>query len=130
MNGDQSRTDIHLFEANDRLSLPERLGRYRIIQKIGAGGMGDVYLAEDEVLRRRVAVKVLPPEVAADTDRVSRFQREARAVAGLNHANIVTIHDYGIDGGRHFFVTEYVAGTTLRDLMGAASNHDDVIEIA
>lgn len=96
---------------------PRKLGRYRVLEKIGAGGMGEVYLAEDESLGRRVAIKVLTSELTANADRLARFRREARAIANLNHANIITIHDYGTEGDRHFFVTEYVAGGTLRDAM-------------
>ena len=109
--------------------IPQKLSRYRILQKIGAGGMGDVYLAEDESLRRRVAVKVLPAEVSSDAGRTARFRREARAVAMLSHPNVVTIHDYGIDEGRHFFVTEYVAGSTLRDVMRRGCSRDEAVRI-
>lgn len=111
-------------------SIPQKLSRYRILQKIGAGGMGDVYLAEDESLRRRVAIKVLPREFSSDADRTARFRREARAVAGLTHPNVVTIHDYGVDAGQHFLVTEYVAGGTLRDVIRAGCSRDEAVRLA
>lgn len=93
------------------------LAHYRILEKIGAGGMGDVYLAEDDKLDRRVALKVLPPELADDEDRLSRFQREAKAVAALNHPSIVTVYSVEESDGIHFITMEYVEGSTLRALL-------------
>ena len=90
------------------------LGRYRILDLIGAGGMGDVYRAHDERLDREVAVKVLPEQVAGDADRLGRFEREARALAKLAHPNILAIHDFGRDDGVSFSVTELLQGETLR----------------
>ena len=99
------------------------LGRYRILSRLGAGGMGEVFLAEDTQLDRRVAVKLLPAEFTTDLDRVRRFTREAKAASALNHPNIVTIYEIGqvkITGGNlHFIVTEYVHGQTLRERMDA-----------
>jgi serine/threonine protein kinase len=96
---------------------PERLAHYQIIRKIGSGGMGDVYLAHDTRLDRQVALKILPSELAADADRLARFMREARAVAALNHPNIVTLHSAEEADGVHFITMELVKGCTLADLI-------------
>src|SRR5688500_15110377 len=93
------------------------LGAYRVLEKIGAGGMGTVYLAKDVRLGRRVALKVLPAEFARDEELVRRFEQEARAASALNHPNIITVHEIGEEGGRLFIVTEYVEGRTLRERM-------------
>jgi len=93
----------------------QTLGRYHIVEKIGAGGMGEVYRAKDATLDREVAVKVLPQAMAQDEERLARFQREARAVAKLDHPNILAIHDFGIDQGVTFAVTELLKGETLRE---------------
>jgi serine/threonine-protein kinase len=90
------------------------LGHYRIVEKIGAGGMGEVYRARDERLDRDVAVKVLHASVAQDADRLARFEREAKAVAKLNHPNILAIHDFGTDEGVTYAVTELLDGQNLR----------------
>src|SRR3954471_2396735 len=94
-----------------------RLGRYEIRSKIGAGGMGEVYLAYDTTLDRPVALKVLPADVAALKDRMSRFVQEAKVASSLNHPNIITIHEIDQTESGHFIVTELVDGETLRDLM-------------
>jgi predicted ATPase/serine/threonine protein kinase len=93
------------------------LGSYRIESRLGAGGMGEVYRARDMRLERPVAVKMLPPEVAADTERFRRFQGEARAISALNHPHILVVHDIGEAEGRPFIVTELVEGRTLRQAM-------------
>jgi eukaryotic-like serine/threonine-protein kinase len=91
-----------------------KLGRYEIRQKIGAGGMGEVYLAHDEQLDRKVALKVLLPEFCCDPERTERFKLEAKAASALNHPNIITIYEVGIEDERLFIATEFVDGETLR----------------
>jgi len=90
-------------------------GRYRLLRPLGAGGMASVYLAEDLRLGRRVAVKILHPQFAADPAFVARFDAEARTVASLSHPNIVQVYDVGHDGDRYYIVMEYVEGETLKD---------------
>ncbi|HEV2834849.1 MAG TPA: serine/threonine-protein kinase, partial [Pyrinomonadaceae bacterium] len=94
-----------------------QLGRYKIISLIGSGGMGEVYLAQDTTLPRKVALKVLPLEVAANQDRMRRFKQEATAAASLNHPNIAHIYEVGEAEGFHFIAMEYVQGNTLRELI-------------
>ena len=95
-----------------------RLGRYEVLSPLGAGGMGEVYLARDTTeLEREVAVKVLPAEMATDPERMSRFVQEARSASSLNHPNIITVHEIGQEDGTRYLVTEYVEGETLRRRM-------------
>src|SRR5215468_11148778 len=91
-----------------------QLDPYKIIELIGAGGMGEVYRSRDTRLLRDVALKVLPSSFTSDPDRLRRFEQEARAVAGLNHPNIVSVHDVGNVDGVHFIVSELLDGETLR----------------
>src|SRR6266508_3090281 len=91
-----------------------KLGRYEIRSKLGAGGMGEVYLAEDTRLRRNVALKILPAEVASDQDRMRRFDQEAQAAAALTRPNVAHIYEIGEHEGVHFIAMEYVDGLTLR----------------
>src|SRR5437762_13558130 len=100
---------------NNELSVDTNLSHYRIVPKIGAGGMGDVYLAQDTKLDRKVALKVLPAEVAANRDRMDRFVREAKSAAALNHPNIAHIYEIGEADGVNFIAMEFVDGVTLRD---------------
>ena len=95
-----------------------RLGPYEVLDLLGAGGMGEVYRARDPRLGREVAVKVLPAEVARSAQRLARFEHEARAVAALNHPNILTIFDVGTHAGVPYVVTELLEGETLRELLG------------
>lgn len=95
------------------------VGHYKVLEALGAGGMGEVFIAHDTTLDRRVALKVLPASVAADPDRRDRFTREARAVAALNHPNIVTIHSVEQAGETYFLTMELVDGRTLADLIPA-----------
>src|SRR5215831_14445704 len=96
------------------LSEGTRLGRYEIRSKIGAGGMGEVYLAEDTRLHRKVALKVLPAELASNHDRMRRFEQEATAAAALNHPNIAHIYEIGEHDGTNFIAMEFIDGQTLR----------------
>jgi serine/threonine protein kinase/Tol biopolymer transport system component len=97
------------------LAAGTKLGPYEVVGAIGAGGMGEVYRARDTRLGRDVAVKVLPASFASDPERLRRFEQEARAVAALNHPNILAIHDIGTHDGAPFLVTELLEGETLRD---------------
>ena len=93
------------------------ISRYRILSKIGAGGMGEVYLAEDTKLDRKVALKILPADVAAHPDRMQRFVQEAKAASALNHPNIITIYEIDETESGHFIATEFIDGRTLRECL-------------
>jgi eukaryotic-like serine/threonine-protein kinase len=97
------------------LSPGTRVGYYEIRQKIGAGGMGEVFLAQDVRLERSVALKILPEELARDRERMRRFVQEAKAASALNHPNIITIYEIGEGDDAHFIAAEYIEGATLRD---------------
>src|SRR6202162_3360053 len=92
-----------------------RLGHYEIRSKLGAGGMGEVYLAQDTRLDRKVALKVLPSDVAANQDRMGRFVQEAKAAAALNHPNIAHVYEIDEADGWHFIAMEFIDGKTLRE---------------
>jgi serine/threonine protein kinase/tetratricopeptide (TPR) repeat protein len=113
------------------LSAGTRVSHYRIISSIGAGGMGEVYLAEDTTLDRRVALKFLPPPFSSDPESRLRFKREAQAAAALEHRNIVTIFDVGEFEDRPFFAMQYVDGQSLRDILKSrALDVREVINLA
>jgi eukaryotic-like serine/threonine-protein kinase len=97
------------------LSPETKLGRYRILAKIGAGGMGDVYAAQDTILDRKVALKVLPLELAVNQDRMQRFIREAKSAAALSHPNIAQIFEIGEHAGMYYIAMEFIDGVTLRE---------------
>ena len=91
----------------------QELGHYRLVAPLGAGGMGEVWVAKDSTLKRKVALKVLPAAVAADPERLARFQREAESVAALSHPNIVTIYSIEQDGDIRFLTMELIEGQSL-----------------
>jgi serine/threonine protein kinase/Tol biopolymer transport system component len=106
------------------------IGPYTIERLLGAGGMGQVYLAHDGKLERQVALKVLLPSSVADPEHVKRFEREARAISALNHPNLVTIYDIGNSRGVNFIATEFVAGKTVRELIDDGLKLNDALAIA
>src|SRR5256886_3045614 len=118
---------------NDRTGamVGESIGHYRIESLIGAGGMGEVYLARDERLGRKVALKLLPERLTADETQLSRFKTEARAASALNHPNILTVYEIGTEGNRQFIATEFIEGATLRaSLARGRINPHAALEIA
>ena len=94
------------------------LAHYRVLSPLGSGGMGQVYLAEDVRLGRRLALKILSPDAMPEDHRISRFEREARSISALNHPNIITIYDTGEVRGLRFIATEFIDGATLRTILG------------
>ena len=122
----------HIRELSQPDVAPGRtFGRYNILSIIGAGGMGEVYLARDTELDRQVALKVLPAQFTRDEERVARFRREARAASALSHPNIVTIYDIGEAGETRYIAAEFVEGTTLRSRLAfGALDFAEVLDIA
>jgi serine/threonine protein kinase/Tol biopolymer transport system component len=100
-----------------RLAPGTTLARYRVESHLGSGGMGEVYKAHDELLARSVALKILRPEIAEDSERIRRFTQEAKAASALNHPHIVHVYDIGVSDSMHFIAMEYVEGVTLRSLI-------------
>jgi serine/threonine protein kinase len=102
---------------SEEMTLTEgtKLGRFEIQSLIGAGGMGEVYLAQDTKLDRKVALKILPADLAANPDRMRRFVQEAKAAAALDHPNIATIHEIGESDGTNFIAMEFIDGVTQRE---------------
>ena len=114
-----------------RLEKGQKFGPYEIIEQIGAGGMGEVYLAEDTRLERKIALKILPPNVAEDEERMLRFVREAKSSSALNHPNIITIYEIGETDNTHFIAIEHIEGETLRErLKGDPIDLKSALEIA
>src|ERR1043166_4215694 len=107
------------------------LSHYRIVSKLGQGGMGEVYLAEDVPLGRKIALKVLAEELTQNPDHLSSFDQEAYAASALNHPNIITIFEMGDEGGRHFIATEFIDGVTLRKHLALATmDFPEVLNVA
>src|SRR5271156_5258427 len=105
----------------------QNLSHYRIVDQIGSGGMGVVYLAHDELLDRDVAIKILFPGLLSDAAARKQFRKEALSLARLNHPNIATVHEFGTQDGIDFIVTEYIAGITLdAKIAGGALSTADV----
>jgi eukaryotic-like serine/threonine-protein kinase len=105
--------DKSLAALDDAVAARARIGPYQLVRKLGAGGMGEVYLAQDTRLGRQVAVKILPREFSSDAERRRRFLREAKAASALNHPNVVTVHDFGSEGEIDYLVMEYIKGKPL-----------------
>lgn len=111
--------------------ISETLSHYRIISKLGSGGMGEVYLAQDTRLGRNVALKILPADVAADESRMKRFVQEAKAASALNHQNIITIYEIGEAKSTHYIATEFVDGVTLRQkIRQGALSASEALDVA
>jgi serine/threonine-protein kinase len=107
------------------------LSHFKITAKLGEGGMGEVYRAEDTRLGREVAIKVLPEALTGDADRLERFEREARVLAALNHSNIASIYEVGEEGDLHFLVMELAPGFSLADRLEAGSlGMDEALPLA
>src|SRR5881227_4081159 len=112
------------------LAAGTKLGRYEIRSKIGEGGMGEVYLAQDTELDRTVAIKILPEALATNPQRLQRFIQEAKAASALNHPHILTIHEIGAAGNSRFIATEFIDGETLRQRMNEGMRLLDVLEVS
>lgn len=105
------------------------ISHFKIIKKLGAGGMGEVYLAEDTRLDRKVALKFLPLHFTADTESLARFEREAKATAALNHPNIITVHEIGDHENQTFIAMEYVEGESLRERMAKELSLNEILDL-
>src|SRR4030095_4102206 len=118
---DTSPDDIAAELFSDTQQTPplinQTIGHYKITKLLGEGGMGEVYLADDDLLNRKVALKLVWPSLALQADQLKRFKREAQASSALNHPNILTIHEFGTENGADYIVSEFVDGITLRKRM-------------
>ena len=120
-----------LPQDNPPSRIGQQIGRYRILGVVGAGGMGEVYRAEDPRLDRQVAIKILPPHLAGDEAALTRFKREAKAVAALSHPNILALHDFDFDGDTHFVVMELLDGETIaKRLLRGPMNWREAVQSA
>src|SRR4249920_3458881 len=117
-------------ESHEATLVGRTVSHYEVLSLLGAGGMGEVYLARDPRLDRTVALKILPGEFAADPDRMQRFAREAKAASALNHPNVATIYDVGESDGIYFIVMEHVEGETIMARMGRRLTPSEVVDIA
>src|SRR6266436_2822743 len=113
------------------LLVGQTIGHYKLSERIGTGGMGEVYLATDMTAGRKAALKLLPTRFTGDAERLKRFQQEARAVVGLNHPNILTVYEIGQDHSTHYIASELIEGETLRQrLMRGRMQLGDAVDVA
>src|SRR2546426_213330 len=127
-----SRIAADLFvDSQPPLGEGQTIGVYKVLARLGAGGMGEVYLAQDPRLDRKIALKLLPAYFTTDANRLHRFEQEARAASSLNHPNILTIYEIGRADGHHFIATEFIDGVTLRErLASSPMKLSEALEIA
>ncbi|MBI4850712.1 MAG: protein kinase [Acidobacteria bacterium] len=129
-----SRYSLNTQGENTSISLElevgQKLSYYQVIRKLGEGGMGEVYLAEDSRLGRKVALKLLPTEIIKDPSRIRRFEQEARTASALNHPNILTIYEIGDADGIHFIATEFIDGITLKQKIATGISLKDSLKVA
>jgi Tol biopolymer transport system component len=119
-----------LADQQERSVVGQQIRQYRLLSLLGAGGMGQVFLAQDTRLGRQVALKLLPPHLTTNVGSVHRFQQEAQAIIALNHPNILTVYDFGEAEGVHYLTTEYVAGQTLRQMLSQPLLLPTVLDLA
>src|SRR5437660_1589219 len=113
------------------LTIGTQFDRYEVLSPLGKGGMGEVYLAQDARLGRKIALKLLPAGFTGDEDRVRRFEQEAKAASALNHPNIITIHEIGKVADTHFIASEFIEGCTLRQQMaGSKLKLSEALDVA